>query len=114
VGKGKYLNFGMSNIDAFITELVSSASPVGQDFSRPQAVEDDCSPTAQGLTDDVDGQAEIAARLIGLPETDVKAAILKAAAARPRTSSRPFAQARFVPGRPPVVVERRAPHVLIR
>jgi hypothetical protein len=33
---------------------------------------------AQGLTDDVDDQAEIAARLIGLPETDVKAAILKA------------------------------------
>ena len=35
---------------------------------------------AQGLTDDVDGQAEIAARLIGLPETDVKATILKATA----------------------------------
>jgi hypothetical protein len=69
---------------------------------------------AQGLTDDVDGQAEIAARLIGLPETDVKATILKATAAKPRMASRLSAQARFVPGRPPVVVERRASRAPIR
>jgi hypothetical protein len=69
---------------------------------------------AQGLTDDVDGQAEIAARLMGLPEPDVRAAILKAAGARPRISSRPLAHARSAPGRQPVVIERRASRVLIR
>lgn len=69
---------------------------------------------AQGLTDDVDDQAEIAARLMGLPEADVKAAILKAAVAKPRISIRPPTQARFAPSRPAVVVERRAPRVLIR
>ncbi len=69
---------------------------------------------AQGLTDGVDGQAEIAARLMGLSEAEVRAAILKAAAARPRLSSRPLTQARVAPGRQPVVVERRAPRVLTR
>jgi hypothetical protein len=69
---------------------------------------------AQGLTDDIDGQAEIAARLMGLPEADVRAAILKAAPLRPRLSSGPSVQTRFAAGRQPVVVERRAPRVLIR
>jgi hypothetical protein len=69
---------------------------------------------AQGLTDEVDGQAEIAAMLMGLPEVEVKAAILKAAAAKPRISIRPPTQARVASGRPPVVVERRAPRVLMR
>jgi hypothetical protein len=69
---------------------------------------------AQGLTDDVDGQAEIAARLMGLPEAEVGAAILKAATARPRMSMRPPVQACFAAGRPSVVVERRARRVLIR
>jgi hypothetical protein len=68
---------------------------------------------AQGLTDDVDGQAQIAARLMGLPEADVRAAILKAAV-KPRISVRPLTQARVASGRPPVVVERRAPRVLMR
>jgi hypothetical protein len=69
---------------------------------------------AQGLANDVDSQAEIAARLMGLPEADVRAAILKAAPGRPRLSSRSPAQARFAAGRQPVVVERRAPRALIR
>jgi len=69
---------------------------------------------AQGLTDDVDGQAEIAASLMGLPEVNVKAAVLKVAAAKPRIVTRPPAQARFAPNRSPIVVERRAPRVLIR
>jgi hypothetical protein len=68
---------------------------------------------AQGLTDVVDGQAEIAARLMGLPEAEVRATILKAATARPRMSIRPPAQARFAAGRQPVVVARRAPRVRI-
>lgn len=69
---------------------------------------------AQGLTDDVVGQAEIAARLMGLPEAEVRAAILKAATTKPRISMRPPTQARFTLSRSPVVVERRAPRVLIR
>jgi hypothetical protein len=69
---------------------------------------------AQGLTDDVDGQAEIVARLMGLLEADVKAAILRAAVAKPRISIRQPTQARVASGRPPVVVERRAPRVLMR
>jgi hypothetical protein len=69
---------------------------------------------AQGLTDDVDDRAEIAARLMGLPEADVKTAILKAAVAKPRIAIRPPTQARVASGRPPVVVERRAPRVLTR
>ncbi len=69
---------------------------------------------AQGLTDDVDDQVEIAARLMGLPEAEVRAAILKAATTKPRISMRPPLQARVAVGRQPVVVERRAPRVLIR
>jgi hypothetical protein len=69
---------------------------------------------AQGLTDDVDEQAEIAASLMGLPEADVRVAILKAVPIRPRVAVRPAAQPRFAPSRPPVVIERRAPRVLIR
>jgi hypothetical protein len=69
---------------------------------------------AQGLTDDIDGQTEIAARLMGLPEADVKAEILKAAPAKPGISGRPPVQTRFAAGRQPVVVERRAPRALIR
>jgi hypothetical protein len=69
---------------------------------------------AQGLTDEVDDQVEIAARLMGLPKAEVRAAILKAATTKPRISMRPPVQARFAAGRPPVVVERRAPRVLMR
>jgi hypothetical protein len=69
---------------------------------------------AQGLTDDVDDQVEIAARLMGLPEAEVRAAILKAATTKPRISLRPPLQARVAAGRQPVVVERRAPRVMIR
>jgi hypothetical protein len=67
---------------------------------------------AQGLAADAEGQTEIAAMLIGLPEAEVRAAILKAAltAGIPRQLPR-MPQ----PGaRRPVVVERRAPRVLMR
>ena len=47
---------------------------------------------AQGLTDDIDGQAEIAARLMGLPEPDVRVAILKTS---PRRPARPSTQVRI-------------------
>ena len=66
---------------------------------------------AQGLTDDIDGQAEIAARLMGLPEPDVRVAILKAP---PRRPARPSTHVRVATGRQTVLVERRAPRALIR
>ncbi|ANY83476.1 hypothetical protein BB934_34970 (plasmid) [Microvirga ossetica] len=66
---------------------------------------------AQGLTDDIDGQAEIAAGLMGLPEPDVRFAILKAP---PRRPARPSTQVRVATGRQTVLVERRAPRALIR
>jgi hypothetical protein len=69
---------------------------------------------AQGLTDDVDEQAEIAASLMGLPEAEVRAAIPKTVPVRPRVAVHSPTQARVAPSRPPVVVERRAPRVLIR
>jgi hypothetical protein len=69
---------------------------------------------AQGLTDDVDDQVEIAARLMGLPEAEVRAAILNAATTKPRISMCPPLQARVAAGQQPVVVERRAPRVMIR
>src|SRR5688572_28233834 len=80
---------------------------------EPPTLEEAMYP-AQGLTDDVDDQVEIAARLMGLPEAEVRAAILTAATTKPRISMRPPVQACFAAGRPPVVVERRAPRVMIR
>jgi hypothetical protein len=68
----------------------------------------------QGLTDDVDDQVEIAARLMGLPEAEVRAAVLKAVTSKPRISMRLPLHARVAAGRHPVVVERRTPRVLIR
>lgn len=70
---------------------------------------------AQGLTSDVDGQTQIAAMLMGMPESEVRAAVLKAVASaagtrRPLTLS----PSRPVSRRPLVVVERRAPRPLMR
>jgi hypothetical protein len=69
---------------------------------------------AQGLTDVVDDQAAIAASLMGLPEADVKVAVLKATPARSQSSRRSSAQVQIAPRWAPVVVERRAPRTLIR
>jgi hypothetical protein len=65
---------------------------------------------AQGLADDVRGQTEIAAMLMGLPEEEVRAAVLKAARAPSRLSTAP----RSTAGRQVVVVERRAPRMIMR
>ena len=70
---------------------------------------------AQGLASDVEGQTQIAAMLMGMPESEVRAAVLKAVASaagtrRPLTLS----PSRPVSGRPVVVVERRAPRTLMR
>ncbi|GEO19301.1 hypothetical protein [Microvirga aerophila] len=68
---------------------------------------------AQGLADDVRGQMEIAAMLVGLPENEVRAAVLKAV--RPaRGPSRPSPSPCSASGPQVVVVERRAPRTIMR
>jgi hypothetical protein len=68
---------------------------------------------AQGLSDDVDGQTEIAAMLMGLPESEVRAAVLKATAPAARASTR-TASSRSSTIRSTVVVERRVARTLVR
>jgi len=69
---------------------------------------------AQGLANDIDGQTQIAAMLMGLPEAEVRTAILKAQTPMARSSARTVAPARSSAGRPVVVVERRSPRVRLR
>jgi len=68
---------------------------------------------AQGLADDVDGQTQIAALLMGLPEAEVRAAVLKATAPTARATTRP-ASSRPNTTRPMVIVERRTVRTLMR
>jgi hypothetical protein len=67
---------------------------------------------AQGLTDQVDSQIEIAAQLIGLPEDEVRQAVVQAAS-RSRRSEVSTTSTRHSMARP-VVVERRAPRMRLR
>jgi hypothetical protein len=69
---------------------------------------------AQGLAGDLKGQVEIAAMLMGLPEDEVRAAVLKAVRPAARTPSRLSTSPRSPAGRPVVVVERRAPRMIMR
>ncbi|WP_114188785.1 hypothetical protein [Microvirga aerophila] len=69
---------------------------------------------AQGLADDVRGQTEVAAMLMGLPEDQVRTAVLKAARPAARTPSRLSTSPRSTVGRQAVVVERRAPRMIMR
>jgi hypothetical protein len=69
---------------------------------------------AQGLADDVRGQTEIAAMLMGLPEEEVRAAVLNAVRPAARTASRLSTSPRSTVGRQVVVVKRRAPRMIMR
>lgn len=69
---------------------------------------------AQGLTDVIDDQAAIAASLMGLPEADVKAALLTIRPAKTQSSRRLSVQVQSTPRRTPVVVERRVSRTLMR
>jgi len=69
---------------------------------------------AQGLADDVRGQTEIAAMLMGLPEDEVIAAVLKAVRPAARTPGRLSTSPRSSSGRQVVVVERRGPRTIAR
>jgi hypothetical protein len=70
---------------------------------------DDAVAAAQGLTDDIDSQVEIAAQLIGLSEEEVRPAVIKASA-RPRLFREATTSTLSTPGRT-VTVERRSPRV---
>jgi hypothetical protein len=70
---------------------------------------DDAVAAAQGLTDDIDSQVEIAAQLIGLSEEEVRPAVSKASA-RPRLFREATTSTRSMPGRT-ITVERRSPRV---
>jgi hypothetical protein len=76
---------------------------------------DDAIFAAQGLASDVEGQTQIAAMLMGMPEAEVRAAVLKAVASAASTRRPlPLSPSRPVSRRPLVVVERRAPRPLMR
>ncbi|MGD9922067.1 MAG: hypothetical protein AB7V13_11560 [Pseudorhodoplanes sp.] len=65
---------------------------------------------AQGLSDDRDEQVEIASSLIGLPQQDVRAALLTLAPARKELSRSVISTATGAAARPRVVVvESRRP-----
>ncbi len=66
---------------------------------------------AQGLTEQIEGQIEIAAQLMGLPEDEVRPEVLKAAA---QTNTRPTGSTYVRQRRTEVVIERRSPRVLRR
>ena len=79
---------------------------------------------AQGLSDDLEEQTEIAAMLMGLPETEVRPSVQKAAEAPLRPSGpraaaapRPMGVAQTSlrrPGRQTVIVERRTSRLSAR
>ncbi len=65
---------------------------------------------ARGLTDDLEGQVEIAASLMGLPPEEVRVAALKAAQ---RKDVKPATIVRAARSERAVVVERKAPRRII-
>jgi hypothetical protein len=67
---------------------------------------------AQGLTDDVESQIEIASQLMGMPEDEVRPVVLQAAK-QPRRAERAPSIER-PDGAKVVVVERRRPRVMAR
>jgi hypothetical protein len=77
---------------------------------------DEAIAAAQGLTDDIDSQVEIASQLIGMPEDEVRPVVLKISA-----QSRPPERAAFADrvldrrdGAKVIVVERRRPRLAAR
>jgi hypothetical protein len=77
---------------------------------EPPALEDAIA-AAQGLTDDIDSQVEIASQLMGLPEDEVRPVVMRAAAPI-RQPYRPSAPVRNE-GSKVVVVERRRPRLAL-
>ena len=67
---------------------------------------------AQGLTDDVESQVEIASQLMGMPEEEVRPVVLQSAAQPRRAERAPIIER--ADGAKVVVVERRRPRVMAR
>lgn len=70
---------------------------------------------AQGLTDDIESQIEIAAQLMGMPEEDVRPAVLKASVPvrRPMQLSGRISLHERNEGPKVVVVERKRPRLVM-
>lgn len=72
---------------------------------------------AQGLTDDVESQIEIAAQLMGMSEDEVRPAVMKAAVPSPVRRPMPladrFSMADRNEGPKVVVVERKRPRLVM-
>ncbi|KLK92292.1 hypothetical protein AA309_14970 [Microvirga vignae] len=71
---------------------------------------------AQGLTDDVEGQIEIASQLMGMPEDEVRPVALKLSARSAQPERLPIADRVLARGEASkvVVVERRRPRIVAR
>jgi hypothetical protein len=66
---------------------------------------------AQGLTDDIESQVEIAAQLMGLPEDEVRPVVLKSAPQSRRAERRIMSERSEGPK--VVVVERKRPRLVM-
>jgi hypothetical protein len=69
---------------------------------------------AQGLAPDIEGQTEIAAMLMGMPQAEVRPSVLKAAATAARALNLGPVPVRPSSGMPIVVVKRRSSRVVIK
>ncbi len=77
---------------------------------------DEAIAAAQGLTDDIECQIEIASQLMGLPEDEVRPVVLKMSTQTRRPERGPFAD-RILDrgeGAKVIVVERRRPRLAAR
>ncbi len=79
---------------------------------EPPALEEAVA-AAQGLTDDIDSQVEIAAQLMGLPEDEVRPVVLKTANQVPVRRPERFPSFERSEGPKVVVVERKRPRLAI-
>jgi hypothetical protein len=98
-------------------EAKKSQNRYGQRVTRfePPSLEEAVA-AAQGLTDDIDGQVEIASQLMGMPEDEVRPVVLKIAA-KPRQAERAPIGDRILDrreGAKVIVVERRRPRIAAR
>src|SRR3954466_5207518 len=97
--------------------MKKSQNRYGQRVTRfePPSLEEAIA-AAQGLTDDIDAQVEIASQLMGMPEDEVRPVVLKIAA-RPRQPERAAFADRILDrreGAKVIVVERRRPRMALR
>ncbi len=79
---------------------------------EPPALEEAVA-AAQGLTDDIESQVEIASQLMGLPEDEVRPVVLKTAPRAPVRRPERFSPFERSEGPKVVVVERKRPRLAI-